>query len=122
RPLPDDDALWNWIARAARNAHTDHLRTGGRYRHALERFRDWILSPPGSPPAARDSECDSDPLAALDGAIAALPDDERELLDARYVHRRPLEEIGASLGCSARAVEGRLARLRRKLRQQLTAG
>jgi RNA polymerase sigma factor (sigma-70 family) len=105
RPLESEIALWNWLARAARNAATDLRRTDGRYRAALERC-----------PAPRADQTDDGLSAALDAAIACLADDERHLLDARYFQRMPLDEIAALHGCTTRAVEGRLARLREKLR------
>lgn len=121
RPLPDEPALWNWIARAARNAWSDQARVSGRYRNALARFRTWLLSPPGSaiPPAPQDCP---DPLASLDRAMSQLSPDDRQLLEARYGGNQTLESIGEMMGCSARAVEGRLARLRRRLRRILTSG
>jgi DNA-directed RNA polymerase specialized sigma24 family protein len=42
RELPDEAALWNWLARAARHAAVDHQRRGWRYFGALARFSDWL--------------------------------------------------------------------------------
>ncbi len=109
RVLAEESALWAWLARAARDAATDLRRTGGRYLGALARFAAWFR--PSSPPE------DDGLLAALDAALAKLEPDERALVEARYFRRDSLEATGAQLGCSARAVEGRLARLREKLRR-----
>ena len=115
RVLPGEDSLWNWIALAARCAAFELRRNGGRYRHALARFADWLR--------LRRSEIapDADAAlhAALDAALGGLSADERELLDARYFQRHSLEDIGMHLGTSCRAVEGRLARLREKLRRAI---
>ncbi len=108
RPMPDAEALWNWLARAARDAASDLRRTGGRYRGALARFAAWFC--PASTPA------DDRLGAALDAALLHLDAEERQLVEARYFQRRPLEEIGTQLACTARAIEGRLSRLREKLR------
>jgi RNA polymerase sigma-70 factor (ECF subfamily) len=109
RVLADEAALWAWLARAARDAATDLRRVGGRYLGALARFAAWFRP---APPKADDGL-----LSALDGALEQLDPEERALVEARYFRREPLEETGARLGCSARAIEGRLARLREKLRR-----
>jgi RNA polymerase sigma factor (sigma-70 family) len=110
RVLNEEAALWAWLARAARDAATDLRRTGGRYVGALARFAAWFHP-------ARPSEDDDGLLAALDAALAKLDPDEKALVEARYFRRDSLEATGAQLGCSSRAVEGRLSRLREKLRR-----
>jgi len=105
REMESEAALWNWLARAARHAATDLRRTDSRYRAALNRC-----------PAPLADGSDDGLSAALDVALSQLGDDERQLLDERYSQRLPLGEIAARLGCTTRAVEGRLARLREKLR------
>jgi RNA polymerase sigma-70 factor, ECF subfamily len=113
RVLPDEAALWAWLARAARDAATDLRRVGGRYLGALARFAAWFRP-------AREM-ADDGLLAALESALGELDGDERALVEARYFRREPLEQTGARLGCSARAIEGRLARLREKLRRTIAA-
>ena len=116
RVLPSEDALWNWLALAARCAASELRRTGSRYRRALARFADWLALRHAAAPDA-----DTALHAALEAALARLTAHERALLDARYFHREPLEEIGARLAVSSRAIEGRLARLRERLRQDIAA-
>lgn len=112
RVLPDETALWNWIARAARHALADQRRTGRRYRRALERFMEWWA--PSATPAPDDAGADLS--AALESALASVTGDERALIEARYFERASLAHIGERLGLNERAVEGRLARLRQRLR------
>lgn len=79
RVLPDEDALWGWLACAARSAATDFSRTGGRYRGALARFSEWLRGQPET--SADDSaEAEAQLLAALDAALAQLTAEERELI------------------------------------------
>jgi RNA polymerase sigma-70 factor (ECF subfamily) len=118
RPMPDEAALWHWIACAARSATTDLRRVGGRYRRALARFTEWLQSSFGRSP---EPAGESDLLAALDRALAELNQDERFLLEARYFRGVGLEEIARESGTTIRAIEGRLARLRERLRQSLAA-
>ena len=118
REFPAEEILWNWIICAARSAASDLRRTGGRYRKALARFAEWLhLQKP--PPAERADE--GHISAALEKAIATLTEEERALLDVRYIAQRSLEEAGRQFGASARAIEGRLARIRAKLRQRIAA-
>jgi len=118
RPLRDEAALWNWIACAARSAAIDLRRVNGRYRSALHRFADWIRFGLGRAPTTTS---ESDLLRALDRGLVALSDDDRSLLESRYFQRVPLESIARTSGLSVRAVEGRLARTRQRLRVIIAA-
>ena len=115
RELPDENALWNWLARAARSAGSDLRKTRVRYQGALSRFADWcasFVSP--TEPDALDHE--KQLSAALDTALAQLDEADRELLDGRYFQQRPLAELARQQQTTTRAIEGRLARLRTRLR------
>ena len=118
RVLPDETALWNWMARAARSAATDLRRTGGRYRHLLQKFLAWT-PPPTEPSPLVDGERGESAtlLAGLDAALARLDLKERSLIEQRYFQGRSLADIARQDEATVRAVEGRLARLRRKLRK-----
>ena len=50
--------------------------------------------------------------------MAKLPDLDRKIFYRRY-YLQPVSQIAAELGLSQRAVEGRLYRLRNRLRQEL---
>jgi len=113
RVLHDEQALWDWMACAARHAAIDLRRKGGRYLRALHRLADWWHSPALNVPG---DDVDS-LLTTLDAALQQLTDEERALIAARYFAGESLETIGAHQALSARAVEGRLARLRTRLRE-----
>lgn len=118
RPVSDEASLWNWIACSARSAAIDLRRVGGRYRQTLARFAGWLGFGAGRPaPAAGQADL----LTALDKALATLTDDERSLIEARYFERLPLESIAHDSRASVRAVEGRLARVRQRLRLAIAA-
>jgi RNA polymerase sigma factor (sigma-70 family) len=111
RVMQDEQALWNWIARAARHAATDLRRKGGRYLRALCRFAEWWQRP------ADGTDADNSLLAALEAALSKLAADERALIEGRYFAGDSLEAIAARHALSVRSVEGRLARLRLRLRE-----
>ena len=68
-------------------------------------------------PAITDTEADNPLPAALDFALHKLTPDERALIEGRYFTGESLEAIGARHALTIRAVEGRLARLRTRLRE-----
>ncbi len=121
RELPDETALWNWLARAARNAASDLRRTCGRYFNALARFADWLGSFGRTEPVTPGFDDETTLLAALDAAIAALDEPDRALLELRYFQPMPLAAIADAHQTTARAIEGRLARLRARLRNSIHA-
>jgi RNA polymerase sigma factor (sigma-70 family) len=111
RTAADDDALWCWLAKAARCAAADAARRERRQSAFLARLTAlWA----GDPPPAEDPEMLWH--RALDAALAELPVEDQSLLHARYSERIPLIEIAARTGTTDRAVESRLARLRSALR------
>lgn len=114
---PNEAALWSWMACAIRSSAADLRKVGGRYRRALARFAEWLRF--GSGEAAGDAE-ETRLFAALDRAMSALESEERELIQCRYFQKLPLEVIATRLQTTARAVEGRLARTRARLRALMT--
>lgn len=73
-------------------------------------------------PAEPEPEASEDEAAArLRGLIDALPQKWKTVLHLRYVEDSGLAEIAGLLGLSERAVEGRLHRARRALKEQLDA-
>jgi RNA polymerase sigma factor (sigma-70 family) len=114
----DEAALWSWIAVAMRSAAIDLRRVGGRYRRALSRFADWLRFGAGRESVRSD---ETRLFAALDQALSKLEPGERELINRRYFEREPLESIAARCATTARAIEGRLARIRARLRAAMAS-
>ena len=109
-------AFWSWLTVLARSAFSDQSRKRRRYFVFLERFtRHQLLA--GSGPES--PEADARLFAALERGLAALPHDERRLLEWKYLAHRPVREIAAELQTSEKAIESRLVRIRRKLKQAL---
>ena len=115
RPLPDESALWAWLARAARSAAADAGRRTRRYRALLSRIAE--LFSKEEPAPIEDTEAIWH--TALEHALTELDPASLDLLQARYYQRIPLAEVAAAQASTDRAIEGRLARIREKLRRSI---
>lgn len=115
RPVADEGALWAWLARACRTSAMDRYRTARRYTAILAKFAEFLSPQEQSPP--EDTEAIWQRALAV--AMSTLSPEDRDLLDARYTRRLPLTAIAAHRDTTERAIEGRLARLREKLRQSI---
>lgn len=106
-----------WLFRIARNRCHDHHRSRSqrntRRNRPLEASRVDQLSAPG--PRPDENAADSEELRKLREAIAALPERLREVIALCSIEGLSQEECAALLGCSRRAVEGRLYRARQEL-------
>jgi RNA polymerase sigma-70 factor (ECF subfamily) len=71
-------------------------------------------------PDRRPSES-SDAAVVVDHALARLPVNQAQILEAFYLEDRRTAQIAESMGVSERAVEGRLRRARQRLRRELEA-
>ena len=108
----DEQRFWAWLCVLAKNTFLDQCRS----RRRLNRFvsLDELCAEPNGHvrPEHQLGEI-------LREALAALPPDERELIQAAYVDKRPLQELADEAGQTYKAVESRLGRLRQKLKEQL---
>ncbi|HTX79688.1 MAG TPA: RNA polymerase sigma factor [Longilinea sp.] len=102
-----------WLFTIARCKAVDHFRAQGR--QAPLEDADGI---PGGADLLQ-SVVQTERKAALAALIAALPEDERELIRLRYVAELSFAEIGHLLGCSADAAKKSLYRLLARLQSQL---
>jgi RNA polymerase sigma-70 factor (ECF subfamily) len=108
----EEPMLWAWLCALAKNTFIDHYRA--------QRRRDRFVPLEEIPASTVGGENATGQLSEiLAEALAALQPDERELMQAAYIDRRPLQELADNLGLTYKAVESRLARLRQKLKQQL---
>jgi RNA polymerase sigma-70 factor (ECF subfamily) len=116
---PDDAAFWGWLTVLARSALSDQNRQRRRYLAFLERFA-WLSRPNG--PAPDSCAADAGLAGLLEKNLAALPADEREVVELKYFEHLPVREIAARLQVSEKAVESRLVRIRGKLKSAMLEG
>ena len=60
-------------------------------------------------------------LAELENLVATLPPEERRLVERKYFGGESVRDLATTLQTSEKAVESRLSRVRRKLKESLLA-
>jgi RNA polymerase sigma-70 factor (ECF subfamily) len=115
RAFADEEQFWCWLKIVARNAARDGGRKQRRYSSLLDRFafhRSAIENQIGDPAEPRLR-------ALLAESLEELSPDERYLVQGKYLEDAPVAELSANTGLTEKAVESRLLRLRRRLRESL---
>ena len=109
---PEKGSLSAWLTAIARNTALNHLKARiRREKHQSEEPTE-VLTPEQEVLRKERAE-------QLRAAVTHLPEADRKLFYRRYYYLQPVSQIAAELGLSQRAVEGRLYRLRQRLRQEL---
>lgn len=113
-----EDVFWSWLTVLARSAFSDETRRRRRYFSFLERFtRQAADANDGTDGSPMD-----EPLGILlERHVAALPPDERKLVEQKYFTRLAVREIAGELQTTEKAIESKLSRIRRKLKDAVLA-
>ncbi len=116
KPFPDETILWSWLTQSAKTSFIDVLR---RRQRGPELVALESVNPVSQP---RDDSADETLMleAALERALKGLDTDEQELIQSVYFDELSHKQIAESTGCTPKAVESKLARVRQKLRKLLT--
>jgi RNA polymerase sigma-70 factor (ECF subfamily) len=115
RRFDDEAAFWSWLTVLARSAAVDGGRRHSRYLAMLRSLRPaWFRPQDKTIPDAdlRLHEC-------LDQALGALAPDDRALVEGKYFAQATVRELAAQHCLTEKAVESRLLRLRRELRERI---
>ena len=118
--------VWNWLIRIARNKIAEFYRQKHR-RHMLREALSALAPQDGCLLGALRQEvplpdelCQREEFRVLArAAIDALGPEQRECLVARYYEDLSLEALGCRFGISPAAVNARLYRARKELRESL---
>jgi RNA polymerase sigma-70 factor (ECF subfamily) len=115
-----DSGLFTWLCAIARHKLADFERRAGRTRSHEEPVSPADLALSIDTGLLPDGLLHQKAvqLAVVD-ALAALPDDYRVALVARYAEERTVEEVAARLGRSYKATESLLARARLAFRDAI---
>ena len=112
REFESESAFWSWLTVLARSAIIDEQRKRQRFLAVLLSF----FHRTQLDVARADSDADVHLWALLEKNLAALSTDERELIDRKYFAGQSIKEIAKALETTEKAVESRLVRVRRKLK------
>jgi len=121
KPFASEEVFWSWLTVVARSCVVDEQRKRTRYFHLLDRFfKRCVIEDHVSAdrPAAGPQ---TDLMALLDQNLAALPGEDRRLLEQKYFARKSVKIIADETGTTEKAVESRLVRVRRKLHAAILA-
>jgi RNA polymerase sigma-70 factor (ECF subfamily) len=111
----EEEGFWRWLKVVARNSARDEGRKRFRYFALLERFAlDRNRNGDGHPAADENSL-----RSLLVESMEELPAEDRYLIEAKYLQGAAVKIIAPEMGLSGKAVESRLVRLRRQLRECL---
>ncbi len=117
-------AFSTWLYTIATNLCRNHTRWKSRHPAIsleLESVFDSTLGDrlPSSVPTPRQNAATSELSTAIASAFAELPPDQRTAAILQNYNALPNSEIAAILGCTVKAVEGKLHRARHFLREKL---
>lgn len=113
---PAKGSLSTWLTVIARNCALDRSRRCTPAHTSLDELDTGL---PSGEPTPEEALLHRERIEALERAIAALKPSESSLFYRKYYYMQSTAQMAAELGLSERAVEGRLRRLRLKLRRAL---
>jgi len=118
RIFASEPVFWSWLTVLARSALTDQTRKHRRYLAFLDRFSKHAAVENAGPEHERGDER---LRGLLERHIAALAQDERQLVEEKYFARRSVRDIAAELQTTEKTIESRLTRIRQKLKTTVLA-
>lgn len=117
RRFDAEPAFWSWLTVLARSAVVDEARKRKRQTSLASRFFQWQQVDNQLP----DPEADTHLVVLLQESLGDLPTEDRVLVERKYFQGKSVREIAVGLNTTEPAVESRLVRARRRLRELLTA-
>lgn len=110
----EESALLAWLRRLTHNAYVDTVRERTRLEKIVALFK--------LAPLATDSGRSELPIMrALDSAMKELPAEDAELLHGVYNDKIPVADLSELHGQTYKAMESRLTRLRKRVKERLIA-
>jgi RNA polymerase sigma-70 factor (ECF subfamily) len=114
RVFDDEEAFWCWLKAVARNVARDGGRKRQRYVALLEKFSTFWPRKEVQP-----DDTDARLQELLAESLGELAAEDRSLMEGKYLNGTAVRELSSDTGLSEKAVESRLLRLRRRLRERL---
>lgn len=111
RAFQTEEAFWSWLKAVARSAARDGGRKHSRYLGLLQRFALHL-----------EYLADEQPnqlSALLEESLDEMEPVDRRIIEGKYLQGSTVREIAAGTGLTEKAVESRLLRSRRRIRNTL---
>ena len=105
-----------WLTALCRNAAYDRLRAQARQRERTGALDETLAVPA---PGPEEVLLQKERLETLSRLLSAMSAGDRALFYRKYYYLQSTQQMAAELGTTARAVEGRLYRIRKKLQKQM---
>lgn len=105
-----------WLTALCRNAAYDRLRAQARQRERTGALDETLVDPA---PGPEEVLLQKERLETLSRLLSAMSAGDRALFYRKYYYLQSTQQMAAELGTTARAVEGRLYRIRKKLQKQM---
>jgi len=112
-----EPVFWSWLTVLARSSVADESRRSSRHLSFLGRFFEHEQLAANAPP----NDADARLMELLEANLAALPAEERQLLERKYLAGEPVRQIAVETLTTEKAVESRLTRVRRRLKEMILA-
>ncbi len=113
-----EEVFWSWLTVLARSAFADESRKQRRYLSFLDRF---MRHADVAAPREQEDHAAERLRTLLERTVATLPADEQKLVGQKYLAHRSVHEIAGELQTTEKAVESKLSRIRRKLKDAVLA-
>lgn len=110
-----EEVLWSWLTVLARSSVVDEHRRQKRYASFLERW----FSRTQTQTAHTDPDAETRFREILESQLAGLSGEERTLVERKYFASESIREIADSSDTTEKALESRLVRIRRKLKDAI---
>jgi RNA polymerase sigma-70 factor (ECF subfamily) len=116
--FPDENIFWSWLTVLARSAFADETKKRRRYVSFLDRFTgQTAIELDGH----SDPQTDERLKNLLERHVALLPPDEQQLVEQKYFEHHSVREIAIELQTTEKAIESKLSRVRKKLKDAVLA-
>lgn len=116
-----DSQFTTWLLGIALNLARNHRNRGPSRREVELPEESHLELLMDSAPAAEEDAANRGAVAALDRALARLPEDMREVIVMVRLEGLSMEEAAAALGVAVGTVKSRLFRARERLAEELQA-
>lgn len=115
RRFESEEVFWSWLKAIARSAARDGGRKQSRY---LSLLRSFMLHRQNSTESL-SSQTEPQLADLLEEALEELNPEERGIIEGKYLQGFTVRELASDTGLTEKAVESRLLRLRKQVRETI---